>query len=108
MYIGELLEHGCMFLHGRQKWLTCWHTYIPFFVHVTSLDQILSFLILLMYSILRYRYKALLYLPTSLPLVLPKNFLGPQTLEVSADGVQALEGSFYTQRAKQVPGVQPI
>lgn len=38
----------------------------------------------------------------------PENFLGPQTLEVSAHAVQALKCSLHTQRTEYVFGAYPV
>lgn len=38
----------------------------------------------------------------------PEDFLGPQALEVSADGIQAAEGGVDTQGTEHVLGVHPV
>ena len=40
--------------------------------------------------------------------LIPEDFLGPQALEVSADGVQAPVGGIDAQRTKDVLGVDPV
>lgn len=43
-----------------------------------------------------------------LPLGLPEDFLGPQTLEVSAHGVQTLKCGLHVQGTKYVFGTHPV